>query len=492
MRVRASLLVNLTTALLAPARPDDSDGLAPGRSSGRAPERTLHAGVFFNMISYGVFVGDGWSFHAARVPVRTPLPTCCDVAGLTMQCRDGAWVRYFVRIQSRIWPGRRDTETRTPQVFYLFVVETLNTGFDVAMMYQPLVLQYAGPLSAALKISLTASPPHRPVKQFATRPRLHRSALVWFLVSCAVWGGRADGLIAGRGGRVDGGLWWAMGFVATDSVIDRIIRSASRPPFLFTSSLSPSIHLSRPLPRSCSLYLSIPPPLDSAVLTRFTSDDPDGARNVSIFSVFDVICFMMFPRYAMAPTEAKAKLARASSAPHFLLHWSTPLPTPHLLRSLARASSAPTSPSPPPPTLSPSLLLPTLPSFFPRLLAPLPYPPLLALWLIENFLPDLPLSKLYSTALLHTQCACAPRARGDGGVYRVWCAFWLHAPRGRSGWSRWSRGVGGVGHGLVFEDMALVEGTTKGGEGETEGETMNGTEGDGHGEGHGDWEFCGV
>jgi hypothetical protein len=60
-----------------------------------------------------------------------------------MQCRHGAWKRYFVRARSESdLAGRRDTETRTPQVFYLFVVETLNMGFDMATMYQPLVLQY--------------------------------------------------------------------------------------------------------------------------------------------------------------------------------------------------------------------------------------------------------------------------------------------------------------------------------------------------------------
>jgi hypothetical protein len=47
-----------------------------------------------------------------------------------------------VRVQNRIWLGRGDTETRTPLLFYLFVVETLNAGSDMAMMDQPLVLQY--------------------------------------------------------------------------------------------------------------------------------------------------------------------------------------------------------------------------------------------------------------------------------------------------------------------------------------------------------------
>ena len=28
------------------------------------------------------------------------------------------------------------------KVFYLFIVETVNTGIDMAMMYQPLILEY--------------------------------------------------------------------------------------------------------------------------------------------------------------------------------------------------------------------------------------------------------------------------------------------------------------------------------------------------------------
>ncbi|KAJ7817430.1 hypothetical protein B0H13DRAFT_1922929 [Mycena leptocephala] len=52
------------------------------------------------------------------------------------------WMRYFVRARSELDLARtQDTETQTPQVFYLFVVETLNTGFNMVMMYQPLVLQ---------------------------------------------------------------------------------------------------------------------------------------------------------------------------------------------------------------------------------------------------------------------------------------------------------------------------------------------------------------
>ncbi|KAJ7855705.1 hypothetical protein B0H13DRAFT_1902982 [Mycena leptocephala] len=63
--------------------------------------------------------------------------SCGKGAGMARGCDTSC-----VRVQSRIGGSRMarsDTETRTPEVFYLFVVETLNTGFE---MYQPLVLQY--------------------------------------------------------------------------------------------------------------------------------------------------------------------------------------------------------------------------------------------------------------------------------------------------------------------------------------------------------------
>ncbi|KAJ7856893.1 hypothetical protein B0H13DRAFT_2575106 [Mycena leptocephala] len=99
----------------------------------RAPERTLHAGVFFNMILYMVFVGQALTYQLYRRDWRYNAGTAhgCDTSCVRVQSRIGG---------SRM--GRKDTETRTPEVFYLCVVETLNTGFDMAMMYQLLVLQY--------------------------------------------------------------------------------------------------------------------------------------------------------------------------------------------------------------------------------------------------------------------------------------------------------------------------------------------------------------
>ncbi|KAF8144485.1 hypothetical protein K438DRAFT_1992740 [Mycena galopus ATCC 62051] len=60
-------------------------------------------GVFINLIIYGVFV---WQKLTDRY-----------IAGV-------------------------DALPAVPQVAYLLVLESLNTGFDMQMMYQPLILQY--------------------------------------------------------------------------------------------------------------------------------------------------------------------------------------------------------------------------------------------------------------------------------------------------------------------------------------------------------------
>ncbi|KAF9523139.1 hypothetical protein CPB83DRAFT_899035 [Crepidotus variabilis] len=63
----------------------------------------LLIGVFLNTILYGVVMIQSLTYY------RTYM-------------RDKAWIRYFV--------------------LYLFVLETLNTGFNIGMMYQPLVLKF--------------------------------------------------------------------------------------------------------------------------------------------------------------------------------------------------------------------------------------------------------------------------------------------------------------------------------------------------------------
>ncbi|KAJ7828807.1 hypothetical protein B0H13DRAFT_2436868 [Mycena leptocephala] len=82
-------------------------------------------GVLFNMILYGVSIGQvrvEWSFRAARVHGVQALNV---LPAIPLGWRMDAVLR-----------------ARAFRVFYLFVVETLNTSFDMAMMDQLLVLQY--------------------------------------------------------------------------------------------------------------------------------------------------------------------------------------------------------------------------------------------------------------------------------------------------------------------------------------------------------------
>ncbi|KAJ6461380.1 hypothetical protein C8R45DRAFT_532599 [Mycena sanguinolenta] len=209
-------------------------------------------GVFFNLILYGVFVSQALSYYQRYRA-------------------DDAWLRFFVG--------------------YLFVLETLNTGFDMGMMYQPLILQYGQKLdyfptvfvSQPLFVTLVSTPIQLffawriwtitrvawvPVvvgvlavvafagglwtsikvgliKQFIHKPELHAPALVWFMAS-----GAADVIITAA-------LVFTLtnrktGFGATDSVIDKIIRTT----------------------------------IQTGLVT-------------SIFAILDVICFMVFPHLAI-------------------------------------------------------------------------------------------------------------------------------------------------------------------------------------------------
>ncbi|KAJ7153252.1 hypothetical protein C8R46DRAFT_1119854 [Mycena filopes] len=209
-------------------------------------------GVFFNMILYGVLVGQTLTYYQVYK-------------------KDATWMRLFVG--------------------FLFVVETANTALDMAMMYEPLILGYgqkpvffptvfmteplcvvlvsmpiqiffawrihqltkslwvpaiisvfgvasfAGGLWTAIRVQM--------LREFVKKPLLHNSALLWFLASCV-----ADILIT---------ISLVMtltkkktGFVATDSVLDKIIRMT----------------------------------IQTGMIT-------------AIFSILDVVCFMALPHYAV-------------------------------------------------------------------------------------------------------------------------------------------------------------------------------------------------
>ncbi|KAJ7184551.1 hypothetical protein C8R46DRAFT_1064410 [Mycena filopes] len=209
-------------------------------------------GVFFNMILYGVLVGQVLTYFQKYR-------------------NDALWMRLLV--------------------FALFIVETANTGFDIGIMYQPLILQYGQkptffPLlfvTQPLCVVVVSTPIQlffawriwrltksfwvpgfiallsfaslaggvwtaamlRILLTFANKPKLHNSALLWFLSSCVADVLITVSLVLSLSRR-------KTGFSGTDSVIDKIIRTT----------------------------------IQTGMLT-------------AVFSVLDVVCFMVLPHAAI-------------------------------------------------------------------------------------------------------------------------------------------------------------------------------------------------
>nr|GAT50172.1 predicted protein [Mycena chlorophos] len=210
-------------------------------------------GVFVNMILYGVLLSQMLTYY--------------QVYGKS----DALWMRAFVG--------------------YLFAVETANTAMDMFMMYQPLILEYGQApkyfptmfMTEPMVIVLISTPIQmffawriytltksiwipitvvvfglasfaggiwttaeiQILREFAKKPLLHHPALLWFLASCV-----ADVLITITLVVVLSRK--KTGFVATDSVVDKIIRTT----------------------------------IQTGMIT-------------AIFSILDVVCFMVFPHYAV-------------------------------------------------------------------------------------------------------------------------------------------------------------------------------------------------
>ncbi|KAJ7257555.1 hypothetical protein B0H12DRAFT_1232583 [Mycena haematopus] len=222
-------------------------------------------GVFFNMILYGVLLVQTMTYYQ-------------------VYRRDPTGMRLFVG--------------------FLFFVETANTSLDMAILYQPLILDYGEKpvffptvfMTEPLCIVLVSMPIQiffawrihqltnslwipaiisvfaiasfaggvwtatmiQILRQFAKKPLLHNSALLWFLAACV-----ADILITIS--LVVTLSKKKTGFSATDSVLDKIIRSS----FSLDSSLAGS-------------------------LTVFAVTIQTGMIT-ALFSILDVACFMILP-----------------------------------------------------------------------------------------------------------------------------------------------------------------------------------------------------
>ncbi|EKM82062.1 hypothetical protein AGABI1DRAFT_112209 [Agaricus bisporus var. burnettii JB137-S8] len=181
-------------------------------------------GVFVNMILYGILLSQTFSYYR-------------------LYKSDALWIKCLV--------------------LYLFIVETANTGIDMVMMYQPLILEYGHKLDAfpvmfaaepitivaismpiqlffawrifrltkqsiiAIVISILSLVSFAGglwttikiiiIKSFSRKPELHWSALVWFLAATV-----ADVLITVT--LVINLSKRKTGFSATDDAISKIIR----------------------------------------------------------------------------------------------------------------------------------------------------------------------------------------------------------------------------------------------------------------------------
>ncbi|KAJ7624034.1 hypothetical protein DFH06DRAFT_1340065 [Mycena polygramma] len=229
-------------------------------------------GVFFNMILYGTFVGQILTYHQLQA-------------------------------------YKKDTLCLRLLILYLVCVETANTALDMILLYQPLVLEYGQKplffptvfLTQPLSVVLVSMPIQMffawriyqltaslwiplivsacavasfaggvwtsiriiVLEYIADKILLHDSELLWLLAACA-----ADVIISAvlvftlRGRKT--------GFRKTDSVIDKIIRTTIQ-----TGMIT---------------YVYLTYHGQTAVLTGDSS---------ALFSVFDVACFMAFPRDAI-------------------------------------------------------------------------------------------------------------------------------------------------------------------------------------------------
>ncbi|KAJ3810641.1 hypothetical protein F5876DRAFT_76587 [Lentinula aff. lateritia] len=230
-------------------------------------------GVYLNMILYGILLNQMYFYFQTYKS-------------------DALWIRLLVA--------------------YLFVMETANTILDMAMMYQPLITEYGTEKAVAnfpvlfmtepIVIVLISAPIQWffawrinkitqsyfiPViiivlalastaggfitgvkiailKLFSKKPELHWSALLWFIPSCV-----ADLLITFT--LVRSLSKRKTGFGATDSAIDKLIRSKN--------------------PMLCILRKN----LDHLMIVTLYSDCADRA----IFAIGDVAFFMALPHTAL-------------------------------------------------------------------------------------------------------------------------------------------------------------------------------------------------
>ncbi|KAJ6472364.1 hypothetical protein C8R47DRAFT_728142 [Mycena vitilis] len=234
-------------------------------------------GVFFNMILYGIFVGQILTYH-----------------------------------QSQVY--KKDTLCLRLLILYLVCVETANTALDMFLLYQPLVLEYGQKplffptvfLTQPLSVVLVSMP----IQMFFAWRICQLTASLWIplIVSVCAVASFAGGVwtsvrivvlkyIADKILLHDSELLWLLAACAADVIISaalvlalaRIYSQLSCTPA--TTRLTISFCLQRGRKTGFRKTDSV---IDKIIRTTIQT-----GMITALFSIFDVACFMAFPRDAI-------------------------------------------------------------------------------------------------------------------------------------------------------------------------------------------------
>ncbi|KAF7335884.1 hypothetical protein MSAN_02325400 [Mycena sanguinolenta] len=279
-------------------------------------------GIFFEFDPVRSFIGSGLCFGGHdRNPIRVG---SVDIDILPSVPEGSLWMRLFVG--------------------FLFFVETANTSLDMAMMYQPLILEYGQKLlffpivfmTEPLCVVLVSMPIQlffawrihqltksrwipaiisvlamasfaggvwtatmvQILREFAKKPLLHNSALLWFLAACV-----ADILITVS--LVMTLTKKKTGFSATDSVLDTIIRMTIQ-----TGMITALFSI---LDVACFMIL----PASAAHPRCRRPSDQLFARSITPYFVWDLSLSKLYSNCLMSTLNARERLNSSSNQSTF-------------------------------------------------------------------------------------------------------------------------------------------------------------------------------
>ncbi|KAJ8489892.1 hypothetical protein ONZ45_g13395 [Pleurotus djamor] len=126
-------------------------------------------GVLFNTILYGVLIVQAFIYHQTyrNFKLVSQLVSTFYLSNRTH--REPSWTRYF---------NPECYLDATSQILYLVILETLNTGFDIGLIYEPLIIKYGAALE---RIPIMLSADSIITVVIATPVQLFFARRIWIL-----------------------------------------------------------------------------------------------------------------------------------------------------------------------------------------------------------------------------------------------------------------------------------------------------------------------